>query len=78
MKTSWNAEPLNPSHAWVGCLVSLAPTESRADEWHGGADHADAADGPAVRPRERLVDGLLAVIYVAACACFGLAGALWL
>ncbi len=78
MKTDWRKDPMNLSHTWIGCLAQLAPTELRPDEWPSAAAESDLINAAGARPSERLLDCLLAVAYVAACACLGLAGAVWL
>jgi hypothetical protein len=78
MEKNWTEDPLNLPNTWIGCLVRLAPAELRPDEWPAAAAQREAHHAAPPRSREQLVDGLLAVVYVAACAALGLAGAVWL
>lgn len=74
MKTAGHTDSQQAAH-WMGVLVRLAPQELRSElDWQS----ASAAAQGNTWPHERLVDGVLALAYVAACAGLGWAGTLWL
>lgn len=65
-----------PHQPWIGALVPMTPwREGFPGEFHQPASVAYLERS---RPRERVWDGILALIFVATCAALGWAGAVLL